>query len=541
MARAAEAERLFGVRRWVEARAAFEAVAAIASVGPLKHEWTTRVADVERVFTLVDALAAAAAGEKPPRVTLAAGAVVVKAADRAAVTLEREGSAVPVGWPEVEPDDLLLLLTPAKPGREQRLALAVLAAAVGRPDALVAVLAPLYEQGAPGAEVDAAVARLLEGRERPPEGGYRLHQGRLLDRAGYEQVVEQERLDGLAARTSVLLERLAKEPVLKKLERMRELRAELDRRRQHALLAIFNEKHYPYPYGRGTPPYIHVQAEVDRRVAAVRELWDGDEHVRLGRTGTSGQLLEESQGLVRELAAHGREVAVFEQALASVAPYMTGESIRLRDFCLDAAEQKLYDYNRWVMRVYNPARNAYPQDSELLQVAITNEYRMLLGFTATVTPGDAAYEAIDESNVAKILDAGRILPGSVVHLRALRVDDRLVKSARLHSLDMQKRGYFDHFAPPNPVTGEPRKGPFERMREAGYEGHGASENIAQSGGPKEAHEAWCRSSGHHRNILSSWIDMGSGQAGGSLWTQNFGLGGGNRAVIEPLPEPRPKR
>ena len=46
---------------------------------------------------------------------------------------------------------------------------------------------------------------------------------------------------------------------------------------------------------------------------------------------------------------------------------------------------------------------------------------------------------------------------------------------------------------------------------------------------------WCHSSGHHRNILSAWVDMGSGQAGGALWTQNFGNGGGAAPVIPSSP------
>jgi uncharacterized protein YkwD len=129
----------------------------------------------------------------------------------------------------------------------------------------------------------------------------------------------------------------------------------------------------------------------------------------------------------------------------------------------------------------------------------------------------------------------------VTLLRAVRIDDRLVKSARLHSLDMQKRGYFDHFSLPNPATGEPRKSPFDRMRDAGYEGQGASENIAQAGSFRDAHLSWCHSSGHHRNILSSWTDMGTGAAGGSHWTQNFGTGGGKPAVIEAAPAPPAKR
>jgi len=43
---------------------------------------------------------------------------------------------------------------------------------------------------------------------------------------------------------------------------------------------------------------------------------------------------------------------------------------------------------------------------------------------------------------------------------------------------------------------------------------------------------WCHSSGHHRNILSGWTDLGSG-VGGRNFTQNFASGGGARPVIYP--------
>jgi uncharacterized protein YkwD len=53
---------------------------------------------------------------------------------------------------------------------------------------------------------------------------------------------------------------------------------------------------------------------------------------------------------------------------------------------------------------------------------------------------------------------------------------------------------------------------------------GASENIAQAGGPSGAHDGWCHSSGHHRNLLASgWKLLGVGNSG-HLWCQNFAAG-----------------
>jgi hypothetical protein len=60
------------------------------------------------------------------------------------------------------------------------------------------------------------------------------------------------------------------------------------------------------------------------------------------------------------------------------------------------------------------------------------------------------------------------------------------------------------------------------MRLAGYQ-YGASENcVMGTSDPKSAHERWCHSSGHHRNLLTAaWTEMGTGHYG-SLMTQNFG-------------------
>jgi uncharacterized protein YkwD len=43
------------------------------------------------------------------------------------------------------------------------------------------------------------------------------------------------------------------------------------------------------------------------------------------------------------------------------------------------------------------------------------------------------------------------------------------------------------------------------------------------GSPRDAHEAWYRSSGHHRNMLSQdFTALGVGRASAALWVQNFG-------------------
>jgi len=98
-------------------------------------------------------------------------------------------------------------------------------------------------------------------------------------------------------------------------------------------------------------------------------------------------------------------------------------------------------------------------------------------------------------------------------------------SARLHSVDMFERDYFDHDTPDG-------VDPFQRMAEAGFEGSRAGENIALGQRtPEEVMQAWMDSDGHCENIMRpEYTLIGIGYAPGAaarqgksnFWTQNFG-------------------
>jgi len=108
-------------------------------------------------------------------------------------------------------------------------------------------------------------------------------------------------------------------------------------------------------------------------------------------------------------------------------------------------------------------------------------------------------------------------------------------SARLHSLDMFERSYFEHDTPDG-------VDPFERMEQAGFVGSGGGENIARGQrSPAEVMDAWMDSDGHCANVMRAAFDtIGVGYHPGSdvrgdandYWTQNFGapafMRGGNR-------------
>ena len=98
-------------------------------------------------------------------------------------------------------------------------------------------------------------------------------------------------------------------------------------------------------------------------------------------------------------------------------------------------------------------------------------------------------------------------------------------SARLHSVDMYERDYFEHDTPDG-------VDPFERMAEAGFVGSGGGENIAfGQRSPQEVMDDWMASDGHCANIMRANFDTigvgyhpGSTMRGGNsnFWTQNFG-------------------
>jgi uncharacterized protein YkwD len=75
------------------------------------------------------------------------------------------------------------------------------------------------------------------------------------------------------------------------------------------------------------------------------------------------------------------------------------------------------------------------------------------------------------------------------------------------------------------IPGEPRgEGPGDRMKYEGYPGGGGENIHMNSGGPtaQSSHDAWCHSSGHHRNILTpGWRVLGSAKWK-TIWTQCFG-------------------
>jgi uncharacterized protein YkwD len=105
------------------------------------------------------------------------------------------------------------------------------------------------------------------------------------------------------------------------------------------------------------------------------------------------------------------------------------------------------------------------------------------------------------------------------NLKPLKADLLLREVARLHSLDMFKRGFFSH----DNLDG---KDPFDRIRKANVPFLTAGENLALSPNLQTAHTGLMESPGHKANILhSSFGRVGIGILDGGIYgimvTQNF--------------------
>lgn len=107
----------------------------------------------------------------------------------------------------------------------------------------------------------------------------------------------------------------------------------------------------------------------------------------------------------------------------------------------------------------------------------------------------------------------------------LTMEPMLRCSARLHSMDMFERDFFDHTNPDG-------LDPFDRMAEAGFEGSYMGENIAYGqASPEQVMADWMESDGHCSNIMNpNFTLIGVGYHEGAdnprdgkhFWTQNFG-------------------
>lgn len=100
---------------------------------------------------------------------------------------------------------------------------------------------------------------------------------------------------------------------------------------------------------------------------------------------------------------------------------------------------------------------------------------------------------------------------------ALLADAKLRQAAVGHSVAMVRRNFFAHMSP---VPG--LETPGDRVQKTGFQAKAVTENIAKNYSATTVLGGWCRSPGHHRNVLNDFTTrIGVGNSAG-LWTQLFG-------------------
>jgi uncharacterized YkwD family protein len=112
--------------------------------------------------------------------------------------------------------------------------------------------------------------------------------------------------------------------------------------------------------------------------------------------------------------------------------------------------------------------------------------------TTTTKPASTASITTQEHQMVNLVNQERSSRG----LKALQVDTKLVKVARMKSQDMINNKYFGH---QSPKYGSP----FDLMKSQGVTYRYAGENLAGADTVQRAHTNLMNSEGHRKNILNS--------------------------------------
>lgn len=277
--------------------------------------------------------------------------------------------------------------------------------------------------------------------------------------------------------------------------------------RDEALRVILDETTYPKAdHGKAGQP------QVNQRVAQVREAFRALESLELTDIrGLAKLAAREAAALVERLDRHEmldaearayaqRQQIVLKAPLEPTPPawralllYRAGRCSQAREILSSQAPDDAWSGRilarlellrlRWHHETLlaAPPGEGRPQEAEVRQVTITNDYRYLLGRAP------------------------------------LEIDPGLTVAARAHSREMAQLRYFNHFSPTLGL-----RTPGDRCRVAGYQGLVAENIHAGRSDPQAAHDAFFNSSGHHRILLGTeFRSLGVGQFR-DHWTQNFG-------------------
>ncbi|HEX5138670.1 MAG TPA: CAP domain-containing protein [Planctomycetota bacterium] len=494
-----------GVRDLIRERRYGEAAALLASIS--RHP-LARV-EAEELTLLANLMAdlVAAVRARPTEFTdilLPEGRADVVAADAAGLRASKAGAEVTCTWGALPPKSFVRLFKLAKLDDPPRLATALFFDNEDQPKEAEAAYAAFFKSGGDQALLARVVAR-RRGIPEPAEG-FRLFRGRLVTVGEEKAILEREEIDRLAkqARSTVdarrreafdALERMgapATEALALALKERRAavadalahekafspsrfvsvLGSDLREARQAALDFILSGTRYPYPAVSEEP-----QKEAERLVGAVREICETPYPRLLAKSDEATALDAELKELDARLArADPLAEPLYEATVERIQKAIDGAKIPLDD-----RDRKRLDFNDAVAK-YNREVKTTADDEERANVEAVNEYRSLMG------------------------------------LEAVKIDERLVRGARKHSIEMRQRDYFAHDSPTPQL-----RTPNQRAQREGYAG-GVWENIALGAADgRAAFWQWYRSSGHHRNMLQpGHTEMGCGSEKHHWWTQMFG-------------------
>jgi uncharacterized protein YkwD len=512
-----EAATLTTARRFADAAERLDRARTAGVSARLGEELAGRAEDLRLAAGAMDALVTTAK-EHPGRFAAVmwegtAAPLTITSADAEGFAATLPGGNTRLRWASLEPVALKAFIERAKFAGEDLLRAAAMMQCLEQTNDAELLLVRYAEGGGDGARLASHFARWC-GERRVPEGGYVVHEGRLLTVADRDRLLLEVRMasakyrvaDGDAATRRAAVDELlslgesARWTLLKSLYAARDrlardlsnagvvrdprtrafLQEELKKARAAALEFINDAKAYPYP-----SPDHRGQDEVNRRVEVVRRLWlDPVQIVRAQSPEVDG-LLKEGEEVEALLAKHEEGYVADPVALRGPA----NAALDLRAAMADPYDAKVLAFNEKVKTTADP--------EERENVLAVNEYRMMMGRTA------------------------------------VKIEERLLRAARGHSRHMRENNYFSH-----DTTTPGLETPGKRAARQGY-GGGVGENIyVGSASGRDAFHAWFHSSGHHRNMVGGrWTDLGCGRSG-SHFTQLFGaLTGKSLADPDPLPPP----
>ncbi len=462
-----------------------EAAAAVSDAG-LKGELTLRAGDLRVVAAFLPKLLGwvAADPKKFSPLKLGDRTVRVEAATANDISvLDKDGRPEPRPVADLPSQAFAQLVEKAAPEPADLVAAALFLRDLGEHDAYTRWMRAALSVNELRLAASEVHARSI-GRPNPLEGfmPHPKDAAAIVTYGEYKAIINEAKIAEVKGELLKLVDKIEKSKQAKSIETVRRAYMKLEAARNTALALIFDEVKYFYPYAGRDREYAPVQHEVNELVKAVREAWEDPTKAAIRADAAFDKLRADADKLVVEIQYLSGDPSLLVERIKAVTMYV-GHDINVQTFFETELDLDRMAYNEKVMKL-NPSVKG-PTEPEKKQVEVTNEYRLMFG-----------------------------------HRRALRIHPMLVTSARGHSEDMSKLGFFDHFNKFNPE----KHSPDDRMKLAGYQPAGDSENIYAGGSsPESAHQGWIHSSGHHRNILTpAWVEMGSGLSG-NHWTQNFGF------------------